>query len=211
MNFDTLAIYAVVSFFYIISPGPAVFLAIFNGAIRGMPFVVLGALGNVIGLFILSSLSISGLSAVLMASSTLFFIVKMVGAGYLIYLGIKQLMTAKHAKISLDSSLGDNQISYRQALKESTLVAVTNPKPILFFAALFPQFMDTSYPVMPQFFIMTFLFMSFSFLSLFCYGYLARAAKGLLSRGNGAKWFQRISGGIFVAMGASLMQLRSTS
>jgi threonine/homoserine/homoserine lactone efflux protein len=89
MNYHTLLIYIFVSFFYIISPGPAVFLAIYNGISKGTKVVMVSALGNIIGLMMLSALSISGLSAILMASATLFTLVKVIGALYLIYLGIR--------------------------------------------------------------------------------------------------------------------------
>ena len=89
MNYDTLILFSIVSFFYIISPGPAIFLAIYNGAVNGVKCVFVSALGNILGLLLLSALSISGLSAVLMASSSLFMAVKVVGAFYLIYLGIR--------------------------------------------------------------------------------------------------------------------------
>jgi len=88
-------------------------------------------------------------------------------------------------------------------------VAATNPKPILFFVALFPQFLDTTYSIIPQFIIMTAIFMAFSFLSLSCYGYLAQRAKGALSNINNMKWFHRISGGLFVGMGTSVLFIKN--
>ena len=73
MNLDTLILYCLVSFFYVISPGPAIFLAIYNGMISGVKTVVASAFGNIIGLMILSILSISGLSAILLASKYYIF------------------------------------------------------------------------------------------------------------------------------------------
>ena len=207
MNIDTLIIYVFVAFFYIISPGPAILLAIYNGAVNGSKVVMVSALGNIIGLMMLSILSISGLSAILLASSTVFLMVKIVGAFYLIYLGFRQLFSKN--KSSKEISGINNNRSLRSYFKEGFLVAATNPKPILFFVALFPQFLDTTYSIIPQFIIMTAIFMAFSFLSLSCYGYLAQRAKGVLSNINNMKWFHRISGGLFVGMGTSVLFIKN--
>ena len=111
MNIDTLLIYVFVSFFYIISPGPAVFLAIYNGAVNGVKCVVVSALGNIIGLMLLSTLSITGLSAILLASATLFMAVKIIGACYLIYLGIKQIQSSNKDKRDSSYKLEQQQRS----------------------------------------------------------------------------------------------------
>lgn len=211
MNLDTFLLYCFVSFFYIISPGPAVLLAIYNGAVNGINSVLISALGNILALLALSALSISGLSAILLASATLFTGVKFAGAGYLIYLGIKQFRSSNHLKPdknTIDTGAPRELISY---FKEGFIVAATNPKPIIFFAALFPQFLNTNKEIAPQFLIMTAVFMLFSFLSLSTYGYLGKKAKGLLSNTNSAKWFHRVSGGLFVGMGVSLFQIKNAS
>tara|TARA_R110001583_G_scaffold446_1_gene4173 strand:- start:1635 stop:2264 length:630 start_codon:yes stop_codon:yes gene_type:complete len=209
MNVDTLLIYIFVSFFYIISPGPAVFLAIYNGAVNGVKCVVVSALGNILGLMLLSILSITGLSAILLASATLFMAVKIIGACYLIYLGIKQIQSSNKDKKGSSYKLGQEQRSLLSYFKEGFVVAITNPKPIIFFAALFPQFLDTEQSLLAQFSIMTLIFMLFSFMSLSTYGYVAQRAKGFLSNSHNVKWFHRISGGLFVGMGISLFTVKA--
>ncbi|MEZ8826098.1 LysE family translocator [Vibrio amylolyticus] len=209
MNTDTLIIYVFVAFFYIISPGPAVLLAIYNGAVNGSKVVMVSALGNIIGLMFLSILSMGGLSAILLASSTLFAVVKIVGSFYLMYLGFRQIFSSnKNSKEQLEIISNRTLLSY---FREGLLVAATNPKPILFFVALFPQFLDTSYSILPQFVIMTVVFMTLSFLSLSGYGYLAQRAKGVLSNIDSMKWFHRISGGLFVGMGTSILFIKNES
>ncbi|WP_435234789.1 LysE family translocator [Psychromonas sp. PT13] len=210
MNYHTLLIYIFVSFFYIISPGPAIFLAIYNGVSKGTKVVMISALGNIIGLMFLSALSISGLSAILMASATLFIVVKVIGAVYLIYLGIRQIRFSKKVCDGTDVQKNIQQRSLTSYFKEGLFVAATNPKPILFFAALFPQFLDVSRPIPLQFIVMTLIFMTFSFLSLSTYGYLAQRAKGLLINAKRAKWFHRLSGGLFIGMGISLLSVKNT-
>jgi threonine/homoserine/homoserine lactone efflux protein len=211
MNHDTLLIYTFVSFFYIISPGPAVFLAVYNGAVNGVKCVMLSAFGNILGLMLLSTLSITGISAILLASATLFMAVKIIGACYLIYLGFKQIWANKKSMTETSPSDKKQQRTLFSYFKEGFFVAITNPKPIIFFAALFPQFLDASQPLFFQFSLMTVIFMLFSFLSLSTYGYLAQSAKGLLSNPNNVKWFHRISGGLFIMMGLSLFRIKNAT
>ena len=209
MNIELLVMYTVVSFFYVISPGPAVFLAISNGMREGMTTVAISSLGNITGLFLLSTLSILGLGALLAASSTLFLVVKVIGASYLVYLGIKQFKLAKNAKISTAEQMETSKRSKKAYFYESFLLAATNPKPILFFAALFPQFLDLNTSIAPQFFAMTGIFMVLSFVSLFSYGYISKSAKSLFDNEKGVAWFHRVTGGLFVGMGFGLLQLKS--
>ncbi|MGH1486380.1 MAG: LysE family translocator [Cellvibrionaceae bacterium] len=210
MSTDTLLVYFMISFFYIISPGPAVFLAITNGITANMKMVMVSSLGNILGLFALSTISILGLGALLLTSALLFTLVKIVGAGYLIYLGIRQIIFAK--KINLDdqgsSKKHRNLSTY---FYESFFIAITNPKPILFFIALFPQFLNTSQPLAGQFLTLTFIFMSLSFLSLCAYGLASRSIRGILFRNNVMQWFHRITGGLFILMGLSLLKLKNNT
>lgn len=207
MNLETLIVYSFVSFFYIISPGPAVFLALTNGLVHGMKIVTVSSFANILGLFILSTISISGLGAILTTSSTLFMIVKIIGAVYLIYLGIKQFRSASSFNLENEDNIKDKSIS--TAFYESFFLSVTNPKPIIFFIALFPQFLNLESSIIPQFFIMTGIFMLFSFLILFGYGFIAKSAKRWLKNKSNMIWFHRITGGMFIGLGLSLTQLKN--
>jgi len=210
MSLDIVLMYVVVSFFYIISPGPAIFLAISNGMTSNMKAVSLSSLGNISGLFILSAVSMFGLGALLMTSATMFLVVKVIGATYLIYLGVKQFRNSK----SISFSNSDVQVlsrKKRSIFYEGFWMAVTNPKPILFFTALFPQFLNLQSALMPQFFVLTGIFMVLSFLSLFSYGLISKMAKGWLSNQRRMAWFHRITGGIFIGMGLGLLQLKSSA
>ncbi|WP_261844335.1 LysE family translocator [Aliamphritea ceti] len=212
MNTDTLMMYLLISFFYVISPGPAILLAIFNSISHGMRAVMIGALGNITGLFVLSLVSVGGLGAILMASTTLFMLVKVLGASYLIYLGVRQLFSRKRQlKLQEEGGAETEQRAWFSHYREGLFLAVTNPKPILFFGALFPQFIDLNYALAPQFSVMTGAFMLFSFISLSCYGLLAQSAKGFLTGSQGMKWFHRVTGGLFVSMGVGLLSFKSAS
>ncbi|WP_419769967.1 MAG: LysE family translocator [Candidatus Marinarcus sp.] len=208
MNSELFFAYAVVALFYITSPGPAIFLAIANGLRTDMKTVALASFGNILGLFILSTAAILGLGVLLTTSMTLFIAVKVIGAAYLIYLGIKFLRNK--GVITFDAVEKNYKIKSKKAyFYEAFFLAVTNPKPILFFTAIFPQFLDTQRPIAEQFFIMTFLFLTISFCSLCTYASLAKKSKVWLSNKNRMNWFNKITGGLFITMGVGLLQLKN--
>ncbi len=208
MSLEVFTIYFFVAFFYIISPGPAIFLAISNGLTNDIKTVAISSFGNILGLFILSAISISGLGAILTASSTLFMIIKIIGAFYLLYLGIKQFRSIGSIKLNEQNTHKHNKRSSKTFFYESFFLAVTNPKPIIFFIALFPQFLNLKYAILPQFLILTGTFMFISFFSLLTYGFIAKNAKRYLNDKDKMAWFHKITGGLFIMMGLGLLQLK---
>ena len=206
MNLDTLLIYTTVAFFYITSPGPAVLLAVVNGLRSNMKVVAAAAFGNILGLAVLSTASILGLGTLIKTSALLFMTVKFVGAFYLIYLGYK-FLTNRGGLHFNDTKIDTNKSTFMY-FKEALLVAVTNPKPIIFFTAIFPQFLDISRDITPQFLIMTAIFLIISFVSLCLYGLLAKHSKRWLQRGNIMTWISRATGGLFISIGIALMNLK---
>lgn len=208
MNFSIWLLFMAVAIIAVISPGPAILLSISNSIRFGVGKVVLSSFGNICGLLILSTTAIFGLGAILKTSTTLFLIIKLIGAAYLIYLGIRQWQSKTNFFDGVEK--GSVQIkSNKRFFVEGFLIAMTNPKAILFFTALFPQFINTQQTLVPQFLIMTFTFMVISFVALVMYGLLATKAKHWLSTGQRAKWFNRTLGSLFVLIGVGLLQLKA--
>jgi len=210
MNIDTLLLYIVVAFFYVTSPGPAIILAIINGLRTNMKTVAITASANVLGLFILSTASILGLGLILTTSSTLFMIVKAIGAFYLIYLGIKFLRNRGGLNIDENKEEFVQKTTMRYFF-EAFILAITNPKPILFFTAIFPQFLDVKSAIAPQFFIMTGIFLFISFFSLCTYAYLAKRSKAYLQNKRSVNIINKLTGGIFILMGIALLRLKNNA
>lgn len=208
MNIDTFLIYSVIAFFYVLSPGPAVLLAIVNGMRTDMKTVAISSFANVLGLAILSTASILGLGVLILTSATLFLIVKVAGAFYLIYLGIKFLRNKGILNIE-DIEKNVKQKSKKAYFFESFFVAVTNPKPIIFFTAIFPQFLDLHKAIAPQFFIMTGEFIFFSFFGLCTYAFLSKKSKALLKDEKRMYWFNKFTGGLFIFLGIGLLRLKN--
>ena len=210
MEITTWLLFIAVAIIAVISPGPAILLSISNSIRFGIGKVALSSLGNICGLLILSTAAIFGLGAILKTSTTLFMLIKLVGAAYLIYLGIRQWRSKTNFFSAVEAAAKTNKTkSNKRFFIEGFLIAMTNPKAILFFTALFPQFINTQQALVPQFLIMTFTFMALSFTTLLSYGLLANKAKTWLSTGQRAKWFNRTLGSLFVLIGIGLLQLKA--
>lgn len=214
MDITTWLLFIAIGTAAVVSPGPAILLAISNSVRFGMAKVLLSTLGNITGLFVLSLAAIFGLGAILKTSNFLFLIVKIIGAAYLIYLGVRQLRSKTN--FFADQATVDNYKDSENSIKKSNLkifsegflIAMTNPKAILFFTALFPPFIDTKKALPQQFLIMTFTFMAMSFICLMSYGFLASRVKTWFAYGNRTTWFNRILGSVFIAIGAGVLTLK---
>lgn len=208
MNIDTFLIYSVIAFLYVLSPGPAVMLAIVNGIRTDMKTVAVSCFANILGLSVLSTASILGLGVLILTSATLFLIVKIIGAFYLMYLGVKFLRNK--GILNIDAMEKDvKQKSKKAYFFESFFVAVTNPKPIIFFTAIFPQFLNLHEAIAPQFFIMTGEFLFFSFFGLCTYAFLSKKSKALLSNEKRMYWFNKFTGGLFIFLGLGLLRIKN--
>jgi threonine/homoserine/homoserine lactone efflux protein len=207
MFFSTWIIYAAVAMAAIICPGPAVFLAISNSVTFGWRRVAFSSLGNVLGLLVVSSLAMAGLGALMKTSATVFTAIKLLGAGYLIYMGLRQWRSRGSLFTQDHGHAGGDDRSDRQLFVQGLLIALTNPKAILFFTALFPQFLRSDLSLAPQFLILTTTFMGFSFLILMLYGLVANAARGWFAEESRAMWFNRVTGSLFLALGLGMLRL----
>ncbi|ATB70000.1 homoserine/threonine exporter, RhtB-like [Sulfurospirillum diekertiae] len=207
MEFHTWLLYTTVAFIAIVSPGPAVLLAINNSLMYDLKATIFSSLGNASGLFVLSSAAMLGLGVVLKTSMILFTVFKIVGALYLIYLGIKQFRTLHNIFERVHLHQTQSAVRYFTIFRKGFLICITNPKPIIFFTALFPLFLEPTTPIIPQFFILTLTFMSLSFMTLMGYAFFARSLKHWFNTRNRATWFNRISGAIFVGLGLGLLGL----
>ena len=208
MQTQTLLAFTAVAAVAIVSPGPATLLALRNSMAWGPRTAIWSSLGNACGLFCLSAAAMLGLGVVLQSSALLFGLVKIVGAGYLFWIGVRQLLGRGIAIVPADDAGDALRPTPRKLFVEAVLTASTNPKPILFFTALFPQFLDAHASLVPQFFELTGLFMALSFASLITYALLASRARSVLMRPHFSLWVNRTVGAIFVAFGAALLALR---
>jgi len=142
-----------------------------------------------------------GLSALLMASSTAFAVLKLAGAGYLLFIGVQMLLARQ--KPLADVAVQGGETSLRKVFWQGALTNVLNPKVALFFLAFLPQFVAADSAHKPLAFLLLggiFIFNS----TLWCLGIAAFAAKAASSirRSEGVMvWVNRVLGGMFVYLG----------
>ncbi|MBT1445037.1 LysE family translocator [Shewanella sp. JM162201] len=203
MSLDTWLLYLVAIVLIAISPGPMAMLSMSHGMHFGKRLSLATALGSVLAALCLMLASAAGLGALLAATEYGFTVLKWCGAAYLLYLGIKLLLTKPHDDgfhLARPQDKGSPKALFRQAF----MVGISNPKDLLFFAALFPQFIDVTAPQGPQLAILagSWAVVDFSFVMI--YASLASLLAPKLSASNRLHWFDRTSGGVFVSLAALL-------
>lgn len=135
-----LVAFAITAFIIIVVPGPSVLFIVGRALAVGRREAVLTMLGNTIGAAVMLLAVSFGLGALIAASAIALTIVKLVGAAYLVYLGVHAFRTRKSLAEALGSGVKPG--SARRALRQGFLVGVTNAKTAVFFAAVLPQFVD---------------------------------------------------------------------
>ncbi|RYF33236.1 MAG: LysE family translocator [Comamonadaceae bacterium] len=211
MHFSTWLLFTGTTLLLAFTPGPAVLLAISTSVTAGPGRAMLGSLGNAAGVFVVSAVSMAGLGVVLGTSATAFMVLKVLGAGYLVYLGVRQWRSKANAFAAPtdDSTQRAYGRSSMRLFGHGVTVAVTNPKSILFFSALFPQFLTPDASLVEQFFVLTATFAACSVLSHGFYVLLARGIKRSFSNVRRVRLFNRVSGATFVVLGVGMLRLRA--
>lgn len=126
-----------------LAPGPSVMFTIARAVAWGRGTAILTVLGNSMGMLILSLVIAVGLGPLLQRSELLLIFVQVLGGAYLIYLGIDAL---KHRRLHAADMVAINELkpAKPQVVKQGFMVGVLNPKALVFFSAIFPQFVDAS-------------------------------------------------------------------
>lgn len=134
-----------------LTPGIDTLLVMRNTARGGHRDGLLTSLGICLGLFVHAAISAAGLSVILLGSAELFILLKLAGAGYLVWLGVQSLLSAfQRRKLQFESPAAMPSVSAALSLREGLLSNVLNPKPIIFYMAFLPQFIDPAYSALPQ-------------------------------------------------------------
>ena len=196
---STLALFSLAAIALAIVPGPAVAYIVTQSVDQGRRSGIVSALGIASGGLVHVAAATVGLSALIASSATAFTVVKLVGAVYLIAVGIRRILTRDEPETEVASS---EPTRLRRLYGQGVVVNVLNPKTALFFVAFLPQFVDRDRSVVPQVAILGVVFAAIALLSDLGYAVLADALAGRVRRSGRAARVRRFAtGGIFVALG----------
>jgi len=206
MTFSNWLLFCGVALLTTFTPGPAVMLAISNSVATGPRSAMVCSLGNAIGLFVVSGIAMAGMGIVLATSALAFTILKVLGALYLIYLGVKQW----RSRVSVFSMAESNPmpVATTKLLGQGIVLALTNPKAILFFSALLPQFLIPDLPLIEQFVVLTTSFSACAVTSHAFYAFLAHSLRQQFANPSRVRIFNRVSGCVFFFLGLGLLRLQ---
>ena len=191
-----------------LSPGPGAIAAMTAGLNQGFRRGYFTVLGLVLGIWTQMIIVVVGLGAIIKASETAFTAMKLLGAAYLIWIGISQ-WRASDKPLVADTTAAP--MSRRQLVVRGWAINATNPKGTVFMLAVVPNFVDLAHPLLPQYLV---IMASLSFTDLVVMaGYVALAAKVLhaLREPHHLRVMNRCFGGLFVVAGTLLATFRRTA
>ena len=198
---NAIALFCLASVALAVVPGPAVTYVVTQSVDKGRRAGLASAFGVASGGLVHVVAATVGLSALIASSATAFTTVKLVGAVYLVYVGVRRILS----KDDEDAEVEREPATERQLYVQGIVVNVLNPKTALFFLAFLPQFVDAHHGSVPaQVAVLGLLFATIALASDAAYALLADVlARRLRRSGTGARVRRWLSGGIFVALGAT--------
>ncbi|TOB54209.1 flagellar biosynthesis protein FlgM [Vibrio parahaemolyticus] len=202
MQLDTWIYYTLAILVLTASPGPSSLLCLSKGVSSGFRLALTTALGSLSAITIILTLSFTGLGVVIASSELVFNIIKWCGAAYLIWLGIQAFRSKQNDFSKSDSA--QVSTSHVSAYTSGFIVGSSNPKAIIFFTALFPQFIDPTDSLLTQYAIFAGTFVVFELSWLTFYALLGVKTSNWLFEAGRAKLFNRLTGGVFISAGVML-------
>lgn len=202
MTLDTWLPFFGVALVATLVPGPAMLLIATHSLSYGWRRSIATILGNVSGLVILSSLSVLGLGALIVSSYTAFLIVKFCGSAYLFYLGLKIWRSGIKP---IDAQALAFPAKTSNLYLQGIVLALSNPKAIIFTAALFPQFVKIDQSVPLQFIIFALTLCSLSFTCLLGCAFISRKSFTTVRSSSIGNALSKVFGSAFMGAGIWLL------
>ena len=203
INWDTYWLYLLTEAALSLSPGPAVMLVIAYGLTHGSRRSLFAALGVLTANALYFAVSATALGTVLVASKPFFVAVKWLGALYLVYIGVSALLG--HASPIATSSTASRDRSARSIFLSGFTLQLANPKTLIFFIAILPQFVDPRLPVGAQMIWLAIGSIVPELVILGGYGYLASRAAHLAANPRYARVTDRVAGALVLCAAALVL------
>jgi homoserine/homoserine lactone efflux protein len=201
MNFELFGAFLIITTVLILTPGPIVTLVISTGATQGVRAALATVAGTTLGNAIMLVAIAFGLQWVLAHAATAFNALRWTGAIYLIYLGVKAWWSSSDA---VAAEAPSRRVHFARGL----LVALTNPKTLVFFTAFLPQFVDAKLPAAPQLLAMCAVTVLFAGVSDTAYALASGYGRAWFLKPGRTKWLGRASGTVLIAGGVWLSLAR---
>lgn len=189
-------------------PGPTVLLVLSYALSKGRSVAIASAAGVALGDLVAMTASLAGLGALVLASATLFTVLKWVGAVYLVWLGIKLIRSAPASALDMP---GNADIDAGGVFRHAAAVTALNPKGIAFFIAFVPQFISADAALLPQFAILIATFVGLAALNALAYALLADRLRRVIARPAVLTWITRAGGTALIGMGILTATLRKAT
>ena len=206
MTFETWITFVVASTILLTIPGPTVLLVLSYALSKGRSVALSSAAGVALGDLVAMTASLAGLGALVLASSAAFTALKWVGAAYLVYMGLRLLLSAREHGLELPDA--GRSVTPRAVFGHAAAVTALNPKSIAFFIAFVPQFLDPAAPLLPQTALLIVTFVTLAALNALAYALMASAMRRVISRPTVLAWITRAGGATLIGMGIMTATLR---
>ncbi|WP_257098932.1 LysE family translocator [Pseudovibrio flavus] len=198
MSWEHWSAFVLASVVVLAIPGPTILLVISYALGQGRRSAVATVSGSSLGDFVAITASLLGAGAILAASSTLFTLLKLVGAAYLVWLGIKMW---RAPTLTRDIKAAGAHTPLRKIFGNCFLVTALNPKSIIFFTAFVPQFVDPASALTPQFVTLIVTFVSLATINAVMWAMMAGSLRVHFQKPTAMKIANRIGGGFLVSAG----------
>jgi threonine/homoserine/homoserine lactone efflux protein len=206
MTIETWLAFTAATTVLLIIPGPTVLLVVSYALGQGLRAALPMALGVALGDFTAMTLSMLGVGALLATSATLFTVLKWIGAGYLIWLGIKLW----RAGGTLDASPRTDAASTLKMMAHAWIVTALNPKGITFFVAFLPQFLDPAGDFWKQMLVFEATFIVLAFANVLGYALIASRARTMMRSPRAIGIVNRVGGSLLIGAGVAAATARAS-
>jgi threonine/homoserine/homoserine lactone efflux protein len=203
MNLELYAAFLLATGILVVIPGPNVSLIIANSLAHGRRHALVTVAGTASAQAIQLAITCLGMTSLILVLSHWFEWLRWIGVAYLVYLGVKEW-----CRRSEPQGVTPAAPSSRRAYWQGFLVAATNPKVLLFYAAFLPQFVDPALPPVPQLLALSFGFMAVAVVIDSGYALAADRARGWVSDPKRARWKHRLTGSLLIGAGLGLALAR---
>ncbi|MCW1934817.1 LysE family translocator [Pararhodobacter zhoushanensis] len=209
MDFQNWIAFVAASTALLLIPGPTALMILSYAVSQGRRVALATVAGVVLGDLVALTASLAGLGALVLASATLFTVLKWIGAAYLVYLGFALIRSSATAGPGQPGPVARTKAA--RVFVHAATVTALNPKSIVFFIAFVPQFVSVDQPLVPQFAILAATFAGMAAINAFVLAMLADRLRHKIARPTVIGWLSRLGGGALIAMGLATVAFKRSA